>query len=306
MKQKQLYSLFIIIALKWWFAPAVLGMPCGFTRHGCSFWSLYPQNPFFIHICSVVINMGKTSYLVKIMGPVLCQLITIILALIWRSVVCLEHWNQTRFEHTVFTQPSKEKNNGTTDHHSQRTDCLLELNVVEVQTNVVARDKWIKSVGWQRIDTKSVKRTADRTPQMLQIFKKNYNVWLLYQYQPWFTHASSAYWPGIEVVIVHFSRIIGPAFSKIYESLLNDQLIEYFYELFSVFLCAFRKNYSCQSLLVKMIDDWKIALDKNHGVGAVFMELSKAFDCPPHSLLIAKLHAYGFSIPATWAHGWLS
>ena len=88
------------------------------------------------------------------------------------------------------------------------------------------------------------------------------------------------------------------AFSKIYESLLNDQLIEYFYELFNVFLCAFRKNYSCQSLLIKMIDDWKIALDKNHVVGAVFMDLSKAFDCLPHSLLIAKLHAYVFSIPA--------
>ena len=35
------------------------------------------------------------------------------------------------------------------------------------------------------------------------------------------------------------------AFSKVYESLRNDKLIEYFYELFNVFLCAFRKKYIC-------------------------------------------------------------
>ena len=33
-------------------------------------------------------------------------------------------------------------------------------------------------------------------------------------------------------------------------------------------------------------------------IGAVFMDLSKAFVCLPHGLLIAKLHAYGLSTAA--------
>ena len=37
------------------------------------------------------------------------------------------------------------------------------------------------------------------------------------------------------------------------------------------------------------------ALDEKFLVGTVLMDLSKGFDCIPHDLLIAKLHAYGFS-----------
>ena len=36
----------------------------------------------------------------------------------------------------------------------------------------------------------------------------------------------------------------------------------------------------------------KNALDQKHAVGALFMDLSKAFDCLPHGLLMAKLHDY--------------
>ena len=49
---------------------------------------------------------------------------------------------------------------------------------------------------------------------------------------------------------------------------------------------------------MKCIDNWKSALDKQQYIGAFFMDLSKAFDCLPHGLIIAKLHAYGLELPA--------
>ena len=47
-----------------------------------------------------------------------------------------------------------------------------------------------------------------------------------------------------------------------------------------------------------MIDRWKKPVDSNKVFGAVLTDLSKAFDCICHDLLVAKLHAYGLSLPA--------
>ena len=54
----------------------------------------------------------------------------------------------------------------------------------------------------------------------------------------------------------------------------------------------YRKGYGTQHALIRRLDDWKTKLDNNHIVGAV-MDLSKAFDCIPNDLLIAKLNVYG-------------
>ena len=83
--------------------------------------------------------------------------------------------------------------------------------------------------------------------------------------------------------------------SKIYERTYYDQLYSFFHEVFNNMLSAYRPKYGCQHVLIKLIEDWKLALENQENIGAIFMDLSKAFDCIPHKLLLSKLHAYGVS-----------
>ena len=86
-----------------------------------------------------------------------------------------------------------------------------------------------------------------------------------------------------------------PILSKLYEKTLNSHLTEYFNHHFDIFLSAFRAQYSCQSTLLRVIENWKQALDHNKYVAAILMDLSKAVDCLPHDLLLLKLKTYGLS-----------
>ena len=83
-------------------------------------------------------------------------------------------------------------------------------------------------------------------------------------------------------------------FSKVFERFVLNSMLEHVNVLLSDQISAYRKGYSCQNVLLKLTEDWRKYLDNNEIVGAVLMDLSKAFDCLPHELLIAKLEAYGF------------
>ena len=69
-----------------------------------------------------------------------------------------------------------------------------------------------------------------------------------------------------------------------------------FDNILSKYQCVFCKGFNAQHCPVNMIEKWKVSVNHGGMFGALMTDLSKAFECLHHELLIAKLDAYGFDI----------
>ena len=68
---------------------------------------------------------------------------------------------------------------------------------------------------------------------------------------------------------------------------------KFFDKILSKYQCGFRKGFNAQHCLATMLEKWRETIDKRDCFGALLIDLSKAFDCLLHDMLIAKLHSYG-------------
>ena len=85
-----------------------------------------------------------------------------------------------------------------------------------------------------------------------------------------------------------------PNLSKVFERCIYKQIYEYFENILSKYQCGFRKCHSAQHFLIALLEKWRESIDRGSEFGILLTDLSKAFDCLPHDLFVAKLSAYGF------------
>ena len=89
----------------------------------------------------------------------------------------------------------------------------------------------------------------------------------------------------------HRTISVLPNLSKIFENVLYDQISSFFENIFSIYQTGFRNSFNLQICIAAMIEKFKKSLYQGGEYAALLMDLCKAFDCLPHDLIIAKLHA---------------
>ena len=85
--------------------------------------------------------------------------------------------------------------------------------------------------------------------------------------------------------------------SKPLERHIHKHMLSFYEQnsLFHSYQSGFREYHSCQTALTRLTDTWLTALNKREMVGAVFLDLSKAFDLVNHNILMKKLAAYNIN-----------
>ena len=77
---------------------------------------------------------------------------------------------------------------------------------------------------------------------------------------------------------VSFPQVV----SKIYEKIMQKQILVYIGKHLSLYLSGYSKGYSTQTALISMLRKWKLSIDNTVFASGVSINLSTAFDAINH------------------------
>ncbi|XP_046679234.1 uncharacterized protein LOC124366677 [Homalodisca vitripennis] len=86
-----------------------------------------------------------------------------------------------------------------------------------------------------------------------------------------------------------------PVLAKVMESVMKIQLLKYFEEnnLFMVGQHGFRRCHSTTTAILSLVEEITKAFEEGESMALTLCDLSRAFDCVSHQLLLQKLSHYG-------------
>ena len=117
--------------------------------------------------------------------------------------------------------------------------------------------------------------------------------------------------PNLDLIFKNYRPVSNLEFlSKLMERAAADQLNDYLSSnnLLEVMQSGYRQFHSTETALLKVFDDIMFAVDKQHCVFIVLLDLSAAFDTVDHSILLGRLKS-SFGIAGTaleWLKSYLS
>ncbi|XP_076298320.1 uncharacterized protein LOC143217666 [Lasioglossum baleicum] len=88
-----------------------------------------------------------------------------------------------------------------------------------------------------------------------------------------------------------------PIYEKVLEIIVKKQIDDYLESnnILTEHQSGFRKNYSCETAIQTVIDEWKLSISERQIVGVIFVDLKRAFETIDRDRLLEKLYQYGIT-----------
>lgn len=177
-------------------------------------------------------------------------------------------------------------------------------------SNVIASLRNTRSVGWDGVPTSVIKASVKIISKPLAaIVNKSFKLGVFPEFLK-YTDIKPVFKKNDRSNISNYRPIaLIPVWSKIFEKLFLARFQNFLkkFKVLSEFQFGFRENSSTTHAIFHFIDIVLQSIDEKESVASIMCDLSKAFDCVNHDLLLQKLEFYGVrGIVKDWLKSYLS